>query len=169
MNMKYAKYLILLVAIIVVFAVLLRYHANQQAPASTTSGADTSAALAINAHLPMETIKIGSTTLRVEVASDDAERQQGLSDRTSLEQGTGMLFVFAPPRAVNFWMKDMQFSLDMVFANTDGVIIKIDTDVTPESYPKLFPSGSPIMYVLEIPAGYAATSGIAVGQKIVVQ
>ena len=155
--MKYVKYISVLVVIIVI-AVLV-YKKYQSVPSVQLA----------NPNLPMETITIGSTTLQVEVASTDAEREQGLSDRSSLATGKGMLFVFNPPQPVGFWMKDMEFSLDMVFADQHGVITKIDTNVSPATYPEVFPSGSSIMYVLEIPAGYAQSSGIAIGQKIVVQ
>lgn len=156
--MKYARYIIFLIAAVVAIIILVGYHAKN--PIS---------ALAINSNLPMEIIAIGKTTLQVEIASTDAEREQGLSDRTSLVPGHGMLFIFDPPKDVSFWMKDMQFSLDMVFADENGVITRVDTDVSPDTYPTVFPSGSPIRYVLEIPAGYAAVHGIAKGQKIVVQ
>ncbi len=127
-----------------------------------------------NAGLPVETITIEGKQIQVEVASTDEQRQQGLSDRTSLASGHGMLFVFEPQRKVGFWMKDMHFSLDMIFADKDGSIVKIDSGVTPESYsnhnpPEIFSSGVPIKYVLEVPAGYAESTGIAIGQKIVVQ
>ena len=127
-----------------------------------------------NAGLPMRTITIEGKNIQVEVASNDAEREQGLSDRMSLAVGHGMLFVFDPSRQVGFWMKDMRFSLDMIFADETGSIVKIDADVSPESYfgqqpPEIFSSGVPIRYVLEVPAGYAKATGIAIGQKIVVQ
>lgn len=138
-----------------------------------------SPAATLNAGLPMQTITIGTTTLQVEVASNDVQRQQGLSGRASLPvtaQGlqTGMLFVFDPMRTVGFWMKDMRFSLDMIFADDTGSIVKIYRNATPQSYfnhqpPETFSSGVPIRYVLEVPAGYAKRVGIAIGQKIVVQ
>jgi uncharacterized membrane protein (UPF0127 family) len=127
-----------------------------------------------NPGLPMETITIGSTSIQVEVASNDEQRQQGLSDRASLAAGSGMLFIFDPARKVGFWMKDMRFSIDMIFADEQGTIIKIDDNVSPESYfdrqpPEIFPSGVPVRYVLEVPAGYSQKKGIAIGQKIVVK
>jgi uncharacterized membrane protein (UPF0127 family) len=122
-----------------------------------------------NSGLPMKTISIGSHTLEVEIASTEPQRQLGLSGRTSLAYGHGMLFVFDPPKPVGFWMKDMNFSLDMIFADGNGTIQKIDSDVAPGTYPKVFQSGFPTYFVLEVPAGYSAAQGIAVGQKIVVQ
>ncbi|OGC94583.1 hypothetical protein A2389_01620 [Candidatus Adlerbacteria bacterium RIFOXYB1_FULL_48_10] len=127
-----------------------------------------------NAGLPMKTITIGETSIQVEVASNDEQREQGLSDRTSLKVDHGMLFIFDPARKVGFWMKDMNFSIDMIFADEEGSVVKIVSNASPESYtdrqpPQTFPSDVPVRYVLEVPAGYANARGIAIGQKIVVQ
>jgi uncharacterized membrane protein (UPF0127 family) len=122
-----------------------------------------------NPNLPVETITIGHTTLGVEVATTDPQRELGLSNRTSLENGKGMLFVFEPPKVTRFWMKDMRFSIDMIFADADGVVLNIAHDVAPETFPATFASKGLARYVLEVPAGYAAQAGIAEGQKIVVQ
>ncbi|MBY0293713.1 DUF192 domain-containing protein [Patescibacteria group bacterium] len=127
-----------------------------------------------NPGLPMQTITVGGKNIKVEIASTEFQRDQGLSDRTALPVGRGMLFVFDPARKVAFWMKDMRFSIDMIFADEQGVIVKIYTNVSPESYfnqkpPQTFPSGTPVRYVLEVPAGYVEAQGIAIGQKIVVK
>jgi uncharacterized membrane protein (UPF0127 family) len=157
------KYLVATLVILFLGGVVAYMYNNHLTPTAT-----------YNAGLPVETITIDGKNIQVEVASTDAQRQQGLSDRPSLAEGHGMLFVFDPERKVGFWMKDMHFSLDMIFADKQGTIIKIDTNVTPESYfnhnpPEIFSSEVPIRYVLEVPAGYAKSVGIAIGQKIVVQ
>jgi len=122
----------------------------------------------------MQTVTIGETKIQVEVTSTDAQRQQGLSDRTSLKAGHGMLFIFDPAQPVGFWMKDMHFSIDIIFADDEGSIVKIVSNASPESYsnqqpPQRFFSDVAIRYVLEVPAGYAEAQGVAIGQKIVVQ
>lgn len=123
----------------------------------------------VNRDLTVKTIAIGSALIEVEIADTDAERELGLSNRSSLRAGTGMLFIFDPAKKVGFWMKDMRFSIDMIFARKDGTIVNIARVVTPDSYPKIFPSLGEVRYVLEVPAGYSDIVGIAVGQKIVVQ
>ncbi len=156
--MKYSRYIIALCTLALVAYALIHYYMGQHKQGPN-----------VNTNLPMETISIGTNTLHVEVASTDAEREQGLSGRTSLAKGSGMLFVFEPSRVVGFWMKDMNFDLDMIFASDDGTIVKIDRDVLASSYPEVFPSDMAVRYVLEVPRGYAAQAGLAVGQKIVVQ
>jgi uncharacterized membrane protein (UPF0127 family) len=113
---------------------------------------------------------IGTTTVAVEVADTEASREQGLSDRAGLAQNSGMLFVFDTPGNPGFWMKDMEFSLDMLFIDTNGTIVTLDQNLSPDSYhqnpPQVFYPASAIQYVLEVPAGFAAAHGIVQGQTV---
>lgn len=120
-------------------------------------------------HVPVSRVTVGDTTLVVDVADTPALRQQGLSGRESLASGSGMLFIFPQEGNWGFWMKDMRFALDIIWANDAGVIVTIWPHVAPSTYPKVFYPHAPALYVLEVPAGYAAAAGIGVGQKIVVQ
>lgn len=119
--------------------------------------------------LPTMQLTIGSTTITVELATTPQEEGAGLSGRTSLAEGRGMLFAFDPPQMPGFWMKDMRFPLDIIYAASDGTIVTIYPDLSPATYPRAFYPSAPVKYVLEVPAGYAASHSIAVGQKIVVQ
>lgn len=155
--MKYTLVSLALVFLVGVGAYL--YNNNQAQP---------------NPGLPMQTITVGGKNIEVEIASNDTQREQGLSDRTLLKAGHGMLFIFDPARPVGFWMKDMRFPIDIIFANDEGSIVKMVSNASPESYsnqipPQKFYSETPVRYVLEVPAGYAEAQGIAIGQKIVVQ
>src|ERR1700690_2661917 len=71
----------------------------------------------------MPLAKIGSNTVKLEVATTEAEIEKGLMYRTSLPEDQGMVFLFTPPRAVNFWMAHCFISLDMLFVR-DGKIVK---------------------------------------------
>jgi uncharacterized protein len=102
-----------------------------------------------------------------EVADTGALREQGLSGRASLPEGRGMLFVFDQDGSWGIWMKDMLFSIDIVWLDKEGRVAWMETNVSPETYPTAFYSESPARYVLELPAGAAAKYGIAIGTKIV--
>ena len=121
-------------------------------------------------------VTIGTTTVAVEVADTEAAREQGLSDRPSLAAGHGMLFIFDAPQQAGFWMKDMRFDLDMLFADQSGRIVTIYSDVPASSYnasnpqaSQVFYPSAPVTYVLEVPAGFAKAHGIAEGQTIVLK
>ena len=66
-----------------------------------------------------------SVTLRVEVASTDAHRAQGLMNRRSLAPNAGMVFLFATPTRARFWMKDTLIPLSVAFVGGDGRIISV--------------------------------------------
>ena len=119
--------------------------------------------------LSTEKVTIATTTLTVEVAHTDAEREQGLSGRTSLLPGHGMLFVFDQPGQYGFWMKDMNFSLDIIFIDHSLHVVTIDSNLSPSTYPQVFYPMSPALYVLEVPSGFAAEHNIAEGSSLVLQ
>ena len=119
--------------------------------------------------LTTKTITIGKNVILAEVASTDEQKRDGLSGRESLAVGTGMLFIFDAPHTEGFWMKDMRLSLDIIWANGDGIIVTIFKNLSPQTYPTVFKPSVPAQYVLEVPAGYTAQYGIAVGDKIVLQ
>lgn len=99
--------------------------------------------------------------IEIEVVDTPELRQQGLSGRSSLPENEGMLFDFDDTATANcFWMKDMQFSLDMVWLDEDKNVITVISDVSPDTFPESFCPTSPAKYGLEINAGRASELGI---------
>ncbi len=120
-------------------------------------------------HYVQKNIHMNTTTLVVDVADTEALREKGLSGRTSLEAGRGMLFVFNEDDRWGIWMKDMNFSIDILWLAEDGTVITVMPNVSPDSYPQAFYPTKPSRYVLEVPADYAGEHGIAEGTKFVLQ
>jgi uncharacterized membrane protein (UPF0127 family) len=114
-------------------------------------------------------VELGDTAICIERADTEAARELGLSGRASLSPGSGMLFVFDGEEERGFWMKDMRFSIDIIWADTKGRVVTIAADVSPDSYPQTFYPTSPAHYALEVPAGFAKAHAIAIGTKIVVK
>jgi hypothetical protein len=112
------------------------------------------------------TIRIGGTPVVIELADSEAERERGLSGRRELRPGFGMLFVFEEETRPSFWMKDMRFSIDIIWISADGRVVDIDAGVLPESYPQTFTPDSPVRYVLEVPAGFSEAEGITIGSRL---
>lgn len=94
------------------------------------------------------------------------ERVQGLSGRESLPQKTGMLFVFDEGGQQCMWMKDMRFSIDMLWLNRKKEIIKIQDSAAPETYPDSF-CAPDTKYVIELNGGDAKLANLAVGQLLI--
>lgn len=108
-------------------------------------------------------IELNGETIRVSVADTDAARERGLGGSAGLEPDEGMLFVFFDDAVRAFWMKDMRFSIDILWLAADGTILYIKEEASPESYPAVFAPQVAARYVLELPAGYARKHGVRVG------
>jgi uncharacterized protein len=102
--------------------------------------------------------------VQVEIADTDAERQMGLSGRTTLMEGAGMLFVFDQEQPLSFWMKDTLIPLSIAYVSADGRIVDTQDmqplDETPH------PSTEPALYALEVNQGFFAERGVAVGDTV---
>ena len=64
-------------------------------------------------------------------------------------------------------MKDMNYAIDIIWADQEGKIVHIEENVTPDTFPNTFSSPSPAWFVVEANAGFVAQHGIAIGDKIV--
>ncbi len=115
--------------------------------------------------LPDRTLMINGERVNVLIADSSEERARGLGGRESLSKDQGMLFVFSEPSQYCFWMKDMNFSIDMVWLDKDKKVTTIASNVTPESYPKSFCPKGEAKYVLEVPAGHAAELHLKEGDQ----
>lgn len=110
-------------------------------------------------------VAIGSEVFHVELAKTQSEQMQGLSSRDEIGSD-GMLFLFSQNQSATFWMKDMRFSLDMVWI-LDTIIVGIDRDVLPPTDGREIQtrkSPGVISAVLEVPAGVAVN--MIVGQTV---
>ena len=119
--------------------------------------------------LPIEDLSIdtahGPVRLHVEMATNDAEREQGLMYRRSMAADHGMLFDFDPPQQVSFWMHNTFLPLDIIFIGPDGRILNIADHATPFSDANI-PSAGPARGVLELNAGRAQALGILPGDLV---
>ena len=113
-------------------------------------------------------ILIGSTTVLASVADSLPERIQGLSDTPYLPENIVKLFAFGSLGSHSIWMKDMKYALDIIWVAEDGVIVHIEEDVKPETFPESFASPTPAWYVVEANSGFVQKFGIKVGDEIVV-
>lgn len=112
-----------------------------------------------------ETATIGKSEFVLEVANTEKKRIQGLSDRHDLKSGSGLLFVYDQPSEECIWMKNMNFSIDILWLNKDKKVVKAMQSVSPKTYPKSFCAGG-TSYVIELNDGDIRSSGVQVGQQI---
>jgi len=114
-----------------------------------------------------ELVSIGGNTVHVTIVDTPEARTKGLSGQGGLAEDEGMLFVFERDGKHSFWMKDMQFSIDILWISSAMRVVDIETRVSPQSYPKSFTPDSPARYVLEVPAGYTEKHGVKEGDMLV--
>ncbi len=95
-------------------------------------------------------IKIGTTTIMAEIADTKEKRELGLADRKNLPSGQGMFFVFDQPAKHGFWMKEMNFPIDIIWFDQNKKIIGVTKNLLPNSYPQIFYPPSEILYALEV-------------------
>lgn len=104
--------------------------------------------------------------IEIQVRDTEEGRVRGLSNRQSLGLNSGMLFVFAQQSSKYcFWMKDMQFDLDIIWLNSKKEVVDVKYGARPESFPEQFCPSTDARYVLEIPAGQAAARAFVAGAQ----
>ena len=136
-----------------------------------TPGASPGARQVAPALLETAGITVGGVPLTVELAYQPADRALGLSYREGLAPGTGMLFLFEEPAPRSFWMRDMQFCIDIIWIE-NGVIQGAAESVCPEppgtadADLRSYASPVPVTYVLEVPAGWLDAYGFGVGTPV---
>ena len=111
-------------------------------------------------------IKIGDKNIKVELATTESEQARGLSGRNNLAEDAGMLFIFDKPAKYSFWMKEMNFPIDMIWLSDDLHIVYIKNDARPESYPEDFTPTADAKYVLEVNAGFSEKNNLVVGNSV---
>lgn len=105
------------------------------------------------------------SSVEVQISDDVMERSQGLMDVRELPENYGMLFIFDTEEPLSFWMANTPLPLDIMYVNSDSVIVSIYHSTTPFSE-KGLPSGVPAQYVVETNGGYAINYGIEEGYRI---
>jgi uncharacterized membrane protein (UPF0127 family) len=115
---------------------------------------------------PRASVTIGGKAFKTLVAATEELRDKGLGLRDSLPADEAMLFVFDAPDLLGFWMKDMRFSIDMLWLDIDGTVVSMEKSVSPATYPKVFFPTRPALYVVETNAGVLESLGVKIGDKV---
>lgn len=112
-------------------------------------------------------VTINSHKFSVEIADSPEERSLGLGGRESLCENCGMLFKFPEAKVYTFWMKDMQFPLDIIWI-MEGKIVYIAKNV-PAGFKGTIGPGISADNVFEINAGLSDEYGIEEGSEAVIR
>lgn len=113
-------------------------------------------------------VKLGDTTMKVEVVNKPASIAKGLSERDEIGSD-GMLFVLQYPDIHGFWMMDMKFNLDIIWISDQQVIgFELNAPKPVEGVKDLpiYQPGQPVELVLETEAGFVNKHQIQVGDQL---
>lgn len=101
----------------------------------------------------------------VEVAQTPEALEQGLQYRDTLAENHGMWFVFPEDVQAPFWMKNMNFPLDILFIDSEYTIVDIIENAEPNNEEFLYP-GKDHRYVLEVNAGTVEKLDLEIGDQL---
>ena len=114
-----------------------------------------------------EMIYLNKTMLRAEIANDEESQRKGLSGRLGIDENYAMLFVFDHNDHHKMWMKDMKFSVDMIWINDKKRVVYVKHSVKPDAEPyEKYAPPVPAKYVLEVKAGVAKPASATVGSLV---
>lgn len=122
------------------------------------------APVSAQAAMPQVELTIHKHALSAEVASNDADRMQGLMHRRMLPENRGMLFVFQNLAYHGMWMMNTYVPLSVAFIDDAGIIINIE-DMQPHTRDS-HSAKKPARYALEMNLGWFHKRGIKPGMKI---
>jgi uncharacterized protein len=127
----------------------------------------TQAALPDRAQPTLSTLKLwlGAQELSAELALRDDQITTGMMFRTNIAENAGMLFVFASPRQVSFWMKNVPIPLSCAYLDAQGVILEIH-DMKPREETPITAGSDRIQYVLETAQGWFQRNQVGIGTLV---
>ncbi len=110
---------------------------------------------------------INNKVINIEIADDFRERVQGLSGRDSLCDDCGLLFLFDNKDKHSFWMKDMKFSIDIIWIDDDKIVYIVENALLSngDNIPSYIPMAEADK-VLEVNNGFIKENNIKLGDKV---
>jgi hypothetical protein len=110
------------------------------------------------------------STVHVELAKTEAERNYGLMDRTSLPPGRGMLFIHDHPGENGYWMYHCKIGLDIIWMDDSHRIVEMSPNTPPckgkASTCPSYGGHATSIYVLELPVGSIKAHNLQAGQTV---
>ncbi len=107
-------------------------------------------------------LSLGEAEIKVELAIERSEQTRGLMHRRSMPADQGMLFVYASPTRMSFWMRNTYIPLDIGFFTKDGVLREVHK-MYPHDENPVKSLRQDILYALEMNQGWFQEHGIKPG------
>ncbi len=110
---------------------------------------------------------LNNHSFQATILRTDKELIRGLSGAKSLAKNKAMLFVFPYDDTWRIWMKDMNFSIDVIWVNNSNKVVHMVKDAQPSSYPDtIFEPNEDSRYVIEVISGTIERTGVKKGDRV---
>jgi len=113
---------------------------------------------------PIRRVYFKNTFVKAEVVDTAEKIEQGLAGRKELLENRGMLFVMPRNDFQRFWMKGMQFAIDIIWI-ARGRVIGCEKNISPQD-DRVFTSPSAAGLVLEVPEGFCDQYNVGVNDQV---
>lgn len=108
----------------------------------------------------------GKAKIPVYLADTEEKRIKGFGGLSSIPRGYGMFFIFDSSGYQSIWMKDMLFSIDIIWIDENNKIVRIEKNISPDTYPKIFTAPDKARFVLELNAGMSESYDLKADDKL---
>jgi len=122
---------------------------------------------------PEETraVEIDGRSFELELALTPTQRYRGLSDRESIPDDGGMLFVFPDAEERTFVMRRCLVPIDIIYLDASGRVVQmhemaVESYYTPELALTGYPSGAPAQFAIELAGGTLDELDISQGDRV---
>jgi len=102
------------------------------------------------------------------LADTPEKRNAGLSGKDSLPVDTVLLFSYEKDSSCSIWMKNMKFSIDVIWLDDKLTVISLKEGLSPGTYPRTFSPAAPCRYFIEAKAGFIQANNIRLNDKIAI-
>ena len=110
-------------------------------------------------------IALGGQPARLQLAVHMTEMQRGLMGRREIGANDGMVFVYAAPQAMSFWMRDTPSPLDIGFFDRDGVLREVYA-MQPFDETPIRSHSERLQFAVEMNQGWYRAHGVKPGARL---
>jgi uncharacterized membrane protein (UPF0127 family) len=116
---------------------------------------------------PIHRVYFKNNYIKAEIVDTAEKIEQGLAGRKELPPGRGMLFVMPKSDFQRFWMKGMQFGIDIIWIER-GMVVGCEKNISPAD-DRIFTSPASAGVVLEVPQGFCDQFNVQVNDQVGIQ
>ena len=110
-------------------------------------------------------IAVGGRTVQMQLAVFPAEMERGLMGRRDLAPDQGMIFVYAEPMRMSFWMRNTPLPLDIGFFNAGGELKEVYS-MLPFDETAVRSQDTRLQFALEMNQGWFHRNGVRPGATL---